>query len=255
MRPRRDRTSTHGSPAVRPADDVDPAALVRVAEAHVRARLAGALSTVTFPDGTPRLLALPMPSSPTGDRAAESKTYLPPHETPLVVCRRETTGSLEDSARANRPILKHTALCCVAGRGQSHRRLALIQGLTPCLLFLQPVDCPRLFGLAFRGDARPRRPFPAHGGRARLGAPRRRRLAVRAEVGRVPRSAGERRRRARALVAQGAAAAALLPRAARARRAASSPLRARRRDRDRARRRPRVRPRCRCGCTRPRAAC
>src|SRR3954452_22892646 len=89
--------------------------------------------------------------------------------------------------------------------------------------------------------ARPKRPLPAHGGRARLRAADRRRLAVRAEVGRLPRRARERRRRAGAVVAQGAAAAALLPRAATARRPAPAPLRARRRDRDRARRRPRLR--------------
>ena len=69
----------------------------------------------------------------------------------------------------------------------------------------------------------------------------RRRVAVRAEVGRLPRRARERRRRARALVAERAAAAALLPRAAPARRAAAAPLRARRRDRDRPRRRARLR--------------
>ena len=64
-----------------------------------------------------------------------------------------------------------------------------------------------------------------------------RRLAVRAEVGRLPRRPGERRRRARALVAQRTAAAALLPGAASARRSAPAPLRPRRRDRDLARRR------------------
>ena len=49
-----------------------------------------------------------------------------------------------------------------------------------------------------------------------------RRLAVRAEVGRLPRRARERRRRARALVAERAAAASLLPRAAAARRPAAA---------------------------------
>ena len=57
-------------------------------------------------------------------------------------------------------------------------------------------------------------------------------LAVRAEVGRLPRDPRERRRRACALVAQRAAAASLLPGARAAREAASAPLRARRRDRD-----------------------
>src|SRR4029450_9535576 len=63
----------------------------------------------------------------------------------------------------------------------------------------------------------------------------RERLAVRAEVGRLPRGARERRARARALVAERATAAAVLPRAAPARRPASSPFRSRRRERDRAR--------------------
>ena len=90
-------------------------------------------------------------------------------------------------------------------------------------------------------NARPQRPVPADGGGARRRAPVRRRLAVRAEVGRLPRRARERQRRARALVAQRPPAAALLPGAARGRRRAASPLRARRRDRDRARRRARLR--------------
>src|SRR4051812_11024037 len=77
--------------------------------------------------------------------------------------------------------------------------------------------------------AGPGRPSPADGGRARGRGARRRRLAVRAEVGRLPRCARERQRRARALVAQRAPAAALLPGAARARRAAAEELRARRR--------------------------
>src|SRR5207244_9916401 len=84
--------------------------------------------------------------------------------------------------------------------------------------------------------ARPKRPLPAHGGRARLGASGERRVAVRAEVGRLPRRARERRRRARAVEPERAAAPPLLPRAQAARRAPPAALRARRRDRDRARR-------------------
>src|SRR3954466_2912760 len=49
------------------------------------------------------------------------------------------------------------------------------------------------------------------GGRARPRAARARRLAVRAEVGRLPRRARERRRRARAVEPQRAPAPALLP--------------------------------------------
>src|SRR4051794_18195578 len=90
-------------------------------------------------------------------------------------------------------------------------------------------------------SARPKRSLPADGGGARARAARRRRVAVRAEVGRVPRRARERRRRAGALVAQGAALAALLPRVATARRAAPGALGARRRDRDCPRRRARLR--------------
>src|SRR5262249_9177679 len=86
-----------------------------------------------------------------------------------------------------------------------------------------------------------KRPLPADGSGAREGAPGRRRLAVRAEVGRLSRRAGERRRRPRALVAERAPAAPLLPRAPSARRSAAAALRARRRDRDRARRRARLR--------------
>ena len=84
-------------------------------------------------------------------------------------------------------------------------------------------------------------PFPPMEARARPRAARGRRVAVRAEVGRLPRRARERRRRARALVAQRAAAAALLPGAAAARRAAAAAFGARRRDRDRRRRRARLR--------------
>ena len=60
-------------------------------------------------------------------------------------------------------------------------------------------------------------------------------------MGRVPRRARERRRRAGALVAERAAAAALLPRARAPRRAAAAPLRPGRRDRDRPGRRARLR--------------
>ena len=72
---------------------------------------------------------------------------------------------------------------------------------------------------ARRASGRPRRrdPVPADGGRARSRAARRRRLAVRAEVGRLQRHARERVRRAPALVAKRAAAPALLPGAAPAR--------------------------------------
>ena len=63
--------------------------------------------------------------------------------------------------------------------------------------------------------ARPERPLPADGGQLVRELPAGDGLAVRAEVGRLPRRARERRRRARALVAERAAAAALLPRAAR----------------------------------------
>src|SRR5262249_57721371 len=65
-------------------------------------------------------------------------------------------------------------------------------------------------------------PVSADGGRARAGAARGRPLAVRAEVGRVPWGARERRQGAGALVAQRASAAALLPGAAAARPAAAA---------------------------------
>src|SRR5581483_3519063 len=83
-------------------------------------------------------------------------------------------------------------------------------------------------------DARSKRPLPADGGGARRRAAGRRRLAVRAEVGRLPRRARERRRRARALEPERPAAPPVLPGAAAARRAAAAALGARRRDRDRA---------------------
>ena len=87
----------------------------------------------------------------------------------------------------------------------------------------------------------PTRPVSADGGRARPRAAARRRLGVRAEVGRIPRRARERRRRAAALVAQRPAAAALLPGAPAARRAPAAALRDRRRNRDRYRRSDRLR--------------
>src|SRR5262245_19930302 len=87
-------------------------------------------------------------------------------------------------------------------------------------------------GLGKRIDqAWQKRPVPADGGRAR-GRAADGRLAVRAQVGRLPRDPRERRRGARPLVAQRAAAAPLLPRARAAREAASAPLRTRRRNRD-----------------------
>src|SRR5207247_9988243 len=89
--------------------------------------------------------------------------------------------------------------------------------------------------------ARTKRSLPTHGGSARQGAAREQRLAVRAEVGRLPRRARERRRRGRPLVAERPAAASLLPGAAPARREAAAPLRSRRRDRDRPSRRARLR--------------
>src|SRR3954471_6832827 len=82
---------------------------------------------------------------------------------------------------------------------------------------------------------------PSDGGRARPRAARRRPLAVRAKVGRVPRRARERGQGAFALVAQRPAAAPLLPGAAAARRASAAEERAGRRGRDRARRRNRLR--------------
>ena len=83
--------------------------------------------------------------------------------------------------------------------------------------------------------------LPADGGGARPRAARGRRVAVRAEVGRLPGPARERVRRAAPVVAERAAAAPLLPRARAARRAAPAALVPRRRDRDRARRRARLR--------------
>ena len=84
-------------------------------------------------------------------------------------------------------------------------------------------------------------PVPADGGGARPRAARGRRVAVRAEVGRLPGSPRERVRRAAPVVAERAAAAPLLPRARAARRAAPAAFLPRRRDRDRAGRRARLR--------------
>src|SRR5579884_3187731 len=91
---------------------------------------------------------------------------------------------------------------------------------------------------AARGGA-----VPADGGGARARAAGGRRLAVRAEVGWVPRRARERGGGARALVAEGAAAPSLLPRAAAAGGAPPAAVGPRRRDRDRARRGARLRDR------------
>src|SRR4029450_13133930 len=82
---------------------------------------------------------------------------------------------------------------------------------------------------------------PAHGGRDRRGTADGR-VAVRTEVGRVPRRAGEPRRRAAAVVAQRATAAALLPGARGGRREAPAGVRARRRDHRRPEGAARVRP-------------
>src|SRR5919204_5318828 len=81
-------------------------------------------------------------------------------------------------------------------------------------------------------DAWPECALPPDGGRARLGAARARRLAVRAEMGRLPRHPRERRRRARALEPKRAATPALLPRASRSGRPPSADVGARRPDRD-----------------------
>src|SRR5581483_231528 len=84
----------------------------------------------------------------------------------------------------------------------------------------QPLHLPDAVELAHAVSlprhARPKRALPAHGGRARGAAARARRLAVRAEVGRIPRRPRERRRRARAVEPERPAAPSLLPRAARA---------------------------------------
>src|SRR5439155_8973212 len=90
-------------------------------------------------------------------------------------------------------------------------------------------------------DARSERALPADGGAARRETSRRRALAVRAEVGRLPRRSRERRRRARAMESERAAAASLFPGAAKARRSSATAFGARRRDRHRARREARVR--------------
>ena len=92
-----------------------------------------------------------------------------------------------------------------------------------------------------RPTCTPSIPFPPMEAELVRELPDGRRMAVRAEVGRLPRPARERNRRASPLVAQRAPAAALLPRAAPAREAAPATLGSRRRDRHRARRRPRLR--------------
>ena len=101
-------------------------------------------------------------------------------------------------------------------------------------------DSPHVGSLCFR-DAAEEASVPADGGRARRGAADRR-LAVRAQVGRLPRRAREPRRRAAALVAQRPAAAALLPGARGGRGAPASRVGARRRDHHLARGPARVRP-------------
>ena len=83
------------------------------------------------------------------------------------------------------------------------------------------------------GRPRPRDPVPADGGRARPRAARGRRVAVRAEVGRLPRPARERLRRAAPLVAERAPPPSLLPGARAARRPPAPAIVPRRRDRDR----------------------
>ena len=127
----------------------------------------------------------------------------------------------------------HPLHCAAPGRGTVPRPQ------TWCEVVAKSVA--RADGDSLGPRAGPRRTFPADGGGARLRAAGGRRLAVRAQVGRLSRDPRERRRRARALVAEGAAAAALLPGAPPARRPAPAPLRARRRDRDRPGRRPRLR--------------
>ncbi len=102
--------------------------------------------------------------------------------------------------------------------------------------------------------AHSRSPFPADGGRARRRAAGARRLAVRAEVGRVPRRPREHERRAGALEPERPATAALLPRASSGRQqAASRTLRstARSSSREKA---SSTSTRCRLGSTPPRAA-
>ena len=91
------------------------------------------------------------------------------------------------------------------------------------------------------GRSQPHDPLPTDGGGARSRAAGGEGVAVRAEVGRVPRSARKRQRRPSALVAKRAAAAPLFPRARVAREAPAAEVRARRRDRDRAQGRARLR--------------
>ena len=91
-------------------------------------------------------------------------------------------------------------------------------------------------------DLDPSIPVPADGGRARSRAARGRRLAVRAEVGRLPRDPRERVRRAPPLVVEThGRCCATSPSCEPLGEAATAALGARRRDRDRAGRRPRLR--------------
>src|SRR6266542_389093 len=99
----------------------------------------------------------------------------------------------------------------------------------------RPVTTIRRIRKAY-GCAGTQCPLPTHGGAPRRGAARGRRLAVRAQVGRVSRRARERLERALSLESQRPAAAPVLPRALAARRVASAPLGPRRRDRARAER-------------------
>src|SRR5262245_34004713 len=105
--------------------------------------------------------------------------------------------------------------------------------------FQTPSSSPTSLALSVDAAAKPA--LPADGGRAGRGAADRR-LAVRAEVGRLPRRAREPRRRPAALVAQRPPAAAVLPGAGGGRCEAATGLRARRRDHHRAEGAARVRP-------------
>src|SRR5436305_3465290 len=89
-------------------------------------------------------------------------------------------------------------------------------------------------GLVSRADAAAKPALPSHGSGADRGAPGSRRLAVRAEVGRLPRRAREPEGRASSLEPKRAAVASLFPRAERGRGPAPGRKRPRRRDRDRA---------------------
>src|SRR5688572_10409618 len=109
---------------------------------------------------------------------------------------------------------------------------------TSCLRYV-PRDPPDGTWLVSRRGpyrARPRRALPADGGAPGRGDPDGREVAVRAEVGWLPRRPRERWRRASALEPQRPAPAALLPGAADPWRPPAAALGHRRRDRHRARR-------------------